>query len=306
MPKASNDTENIGKPDFSVIMANFNNAEFVSDAIESVINQSHTNWELIICDDASTDKSIEEINKYTEDPRIRLIENVTNIGTALSQNRLIKLSRSEYIGILDSDDVLDRNAVGSMLQSHEDNRRASFIYSQYIFCDTQLDEMSKGSCRKVTKGSSILVDDCAVAFRTFKKTYAIAVGGVDERMKYAEDKDFIYKLEEVGDVVFVDRELYLYRLQEQSSSHGSNMVKARSAMSRARLEAYKRRLNTSIPSISKRVISGEIAYGMGASIRLLDLVKLKTFMKAYIKYVRFSYFSTDPFIKGLLGKQLWL
>ena len=61
-------------------MANYNNGEYIGEAIESVLNQSFTDWELIVIDDSSTDNSVAVIENYLNDGRIRFLKNRENIG----------------------------------------------------------------------------------------------------------------------------------------------------------------------------------------------------------------------------------
>jgi len=293
-------------PDFSIIMANYNKGNFIESAIKSVLKQTYSNWELLICDDASTDDSINHINNYIDDPRIFLIQNDINKGIIYSENRLIMNCRADYIAILDSDDCISEDAVFHMLNAHINNPEATFIYSQYIYCDNKMNFVSKGTCNDIRKNSSLLVDDCAVAFRTFKKDAALNIGCLNNRMKYAEDKDFIYKLEEIGTTVFVEKDLYYYRVQDESSSQGYNRLLARVAMSYAKLEAYMRRLNSNIHNIGKEDISTEVLYALGASIRIQDWHKMKIFMTACLSHNLYILKNLGSFIKGLLGHILWL
>lgn len=89
----------------SVIMSVFNAEDKVSNAIESIINQTYENIEFLIIDDASTDNSLNIIKKYQKkDKRINLILNSKNIGLTKSLNKLIKISNGEYIARQDADD----------------------------------------------------------------------------------------------------------------------------------------------------------------------------------------------------------
>ncbi|VAW92749.1 hypothetical protein MNBD_GAMMA23-335 [hydrothermal vent metagenome] len=294
------------KTKFSIIMANYNNGEYIGDAVNSILSQTHADWELLICDDASTDNSVSKISKFLNDPRIKLFRNKVNKGIIHSENSLIKQCRSKYIGILDSDDVLTSDAVSTMLDAHISNPDTAFIYSQYEFCDSNLKFTSKGSSRAVPLNSSTLVDDCAVAFRTFKKSAALEIGLLDYAMKYAEDKDFIYKLEELAPIVFVDKVLYKYRIQDESSSHGDNEARARMIMSYARLEAYKRRLNTPISNLSKTSVGIEVMYGIGVSLRKLNFAQFKIFSLALRDYDLNMVKNMGAFVRGIRGKMLWL
>ena len=90
----------------SIITPMYNSENFVEEAILSVIKQSYTNWELLIIDDGSKDKSIEIVEKYLgRDNRIKLIKNTINKGASLTRNIGIEKSCGRYIAFLDSDDV---------------------------------------------------------------------------------------------------------------------------------------------------------------------------------------------------------
>ena len=91
--------------EISVIMPNYNGAPYIGAAIESVINQQYQNWELLICDDCSTDNSIEIITKYTKDPRVKLLRNFANKGVSNCRNTAIAAAKGKYIAFLDSDDL---------------------------------------------------------------------------------------------------------------------------------------------------------------------------------------------------------
>ncbi len=88
----------------SIIMPAYNAATFIQETIQSVINQTHQNWELLIVDDASTDDTIAQVQAF-EDKRIRLITLATNSGAAIARNTAIEQSRGEYLAFLDSDDL---------------------------------------------------------------------------------------------------------------------------------------------------------------------------------------------------------
>lgn len=92
-------------PNVSIIMPNYNGQDFVTKAIESVLAQTYTDWELVICDDCSTDNSLQIIEPYTQrDSRIKLIKNEVNRGVADTRNKAIELASGDYIAFLDSDD----------------------------------------------------------------------------------------------------------------------------------------------------------------------------------------------------------
>ena len=93
------------KPTISVVMPTYNREQMLPRAIDSILDQTYKDFELIIVDDASTDKSVEVIKDYMKkDKRIRLIQNEKNSGIAFSRNRGNDAARGKYIAIMDSDD----------------------------------------------------------------------------------------------------------------------------------------------------------------------------------------------------------
>ncbi len=93
-------------PKVSVIMAVHNQEELVSEAIDSIINQTYKDWELVICDDASTDNTYQVISEYAEKyENIRVFKNEKNHHAAYTRNRCAKEAMGEYLAIMDSDDI---------------------------------------------------------------------------------------------------------------------------------------------------------------------------------------------------------
>lgn len=88
----------------SVIMPSWNTGKFIAESIQSVINQTYKNWELIIVDDCSTDNTDEIVGKFT-DIRIKYLKNEKNSGAALTRNRALREAKGEWIAFLDSDDL---------------------------------------------------------------------------------------------------------------------------------------------------------------------------------------------------------
>lgn len=90
----------------SIITPSHNSAPFISETIQSVLNQSFSDWELIIVDDCSTDNSVDVIQSFVErDSRIKLIQLSENSGAAVARNRAIEAAQGRYIAFLDSDDL---------------------------------------------------------------------------------------------------------------------------------------------------------------------------------------------------------
>ena len=90
--------------DITVFIALYNAQKYIEQTINSVLNQTFTNFEILIINDASTDDSIKIVEKF-KDNRIRLLHNKTNKGICLTRQRGIEEAKGKYIAIIDSDDL---------------------------------------------------------------------------------------------------------------------------------------------------------------------------------------------------------
>ena len=106
----------------SIIMPAYNAGEFIEEAIQSVMNQSYTDWELIIVDDCSSDNTNAIVSEYAEkDSRIICEKNDVNSGAAVSRNRAIELATGDYMAFLDSDDVWNKDKLKKQVAFMEEN-----------------------------------------------------------------------------------------------------------------------------------------------------------------------------------------
>lgn len=115
----------------SVITPIYNCERFIAETINSVINQTYENWEMILIDDASNDKSVEIVKHYTKlDKRIRLIKLKENSGVAVARNTGIKASSGRFIAFLDGDDLWEPNKLEIQIQFMIE-RNIGFSYTSY-------------------------------------------------------------------------------------------------------------------------------------------------------------------------------
>lgn len=116
----------------SIVMASYNYASIIGEAIESVINQTYKDWELIIVDDGSTDNSVEVIKKYLSDNRIKLYINEKNLGLAKTVRKGIQYSTSDWIAFLESDDKFFPNALEEKVKAISKNADIIFTNLELI------------------------------------------------------------------------------------------------------------------------------------------------------------------------------
>lgn len=113
----------------SIIMPSYNTALYIEETIQSVLNQTYPNWELIIVDDCSTDNTDEVLEKI-KDPRIHYLKNEKNSGAAVSRNKALRKAKGQWIAFLDSDDLWMPNKLEKQIRFMEENGYA-FSYTNY-------------------------------------------------------------------------------------------------------------------------------------------------------------------------------
>ncbi|WP_106627379.1 glycosyltransferase family 2 protein [Selenomonas massiliensis] len=115
----------------SVIMPAYNSATFIGGSISSVLDQTHTQWELIVVDDASTDMTAETVREYVHtDSRIKYYRQEYNMGVAEARNRAIRTAEGRYLAFLDSDDLWLPNKLKRQLEFMQCNG-SGFTYTEY-------------------------------------------------------------------------------------------------------------------------------------------------------------------------------
>jgi glycosyltransferase involved in cell wall biosynthesis len=214
------------RPLFSVLVANFNNASFIDEAIRSVLNQTYSNWEVIIVDDASTDHSFQVLKKFQHDERIKIFYNDRNSGAGFTKRKCVELSNGEIAGFLDSDDALCENAIEVMVEAHLSNSNCCLIYSKFIFCDVELNEEDYSNYAiQIPPESSYLKQNTGRIshFATFKVSFYKLTEGINASYKRAVDQSLYLVLEESGgELLFIDRFLYKYRRNPNGVSRQSS------------------------------------------------------------------------------------
>lgn len=209
-------------PDISLLMCNYNNAPFIKKAIDSVLAQTYSNFELVLLDDRSTDNSL-EIIRQLNDPRISFYQHEVNKGYGQSMFDAIGHAKSDLVGIIDPDDALTPDAVEVMINRLKEKPELIGAYSQLFICNADLQPVEVGKMtRKIPADKSFLeVGRMAMThFFVFKKKKFIELGSVDRTLRNALDQDWYYKVEETGPVDFVEKPLYYYRVSPTGLSQG--------------------------------------------------------------------------------------
>lgn len=125
-------------PTVSIIMPCFNNELYLNDSISSVLNQTYTDWELLIVDDCSTDNTWQLLEQWAaKDERFKLLRTAQNSGSGVARNIGIEKAQGQYIAFLDSDDWWYPLKLETMLQFMT-QRQCDFACSWYEYADSEL------------------------------------------------------------------------------------------------------------------------------------------------------------------------
>lgn len=187
-------TENLDeKPLVSIIMPTFNRKKLLQEAIDSVLNQSYQNFELIIVDDSSTDNTRDFLRNLKHD-KIKVLFNKTNMGPAASRNVGLQHAMGEYIAYLDSDNEWDKYYLEASVGSFQKLEDADAIYSgQLIYPD------KTSSIQKIRFGAynkSLLRNRNYIDLNCFchKRCILDDIGMFDESLERLEDWDLILRI----------------------------------------------------------------------------------------------------------------
>jgi glycosyltransferase involved in cell wall biosynthesis len=209
---------------FSVLIANYNNGQYLQEAIDSVFFQSYTDWEIIIVDDGSTDSSAEIYSKYYSNDKIHIFHNDRNRGCTYTKWRCIEECHGEIFGFLDADDTLLPDALETMVKAHIDNPNASIVSSRHYHCDEKMNIRYESRLLNIPNGESYLThgDFQPEHFVTFKTSFYKKTQGLNKNNPYGDDQELLLLMEEVGDWIVLDKFLYKYRISDNSVSHGTD------------------------------------------------------------------------------------
>jgi len=117
-------------PTISVLMTSFNREAYIAEAIESVLAQTFGDFELIICDDGSTDETVTIANEYARrDARVRVTLNAENLGDYANRRRVVEFARAPFLKYHDSDDVMYAHCLAVMLEPLRREPSAAFAVS---------------------------------------------------------------------------------------------------------------------------------------------------------------------------------
>lgn len=211
------------KPIVSVVMPVFNAERFVHKAIESIFNQTLKDFEFIIVNDASEDKTIEIIHSYAKrDKRIRLINNDRNLKIAHSLNIGVSAARTNLIARIDADDISHPERLEIQYHFLMRHPNVAIVGANISITDDDGKEIWKREYpiqSKDLKKIMLRYSSFAHPAVMFRKEVFKEFGGYDHNMIPCEDIDLWFKIGAKYDLGSIPKTLLKYSLSTESSSH---------------------------------------------------------------------------------------
>ncbi len=200
----------------SVIIPVYNAGQYLDDCIKSIFSQTYQNFEIILCDDCSTDNSREVLKKYENHPKCKVLYNEVNIRQAATRNRCIKESSGNFIVMLDADDVSTRDRIEKLLVAFEDG--IDFVGSSCFLFD-QNGKYGALHNKKVYPKRNDLIKGIPFVHASimFKREVLEAVNyyRISKETARGEDYDMILRMYAAGfHGKNIDDELYGYRVDK--------------------------------------------------------------------------------------------
>jgi glycosyltransferase involved in cell wall biosynthesis len=217
----------------SAIMPVYNRELYLPTAVESVLNQTYNNVELIIVDDGSIDNSISIANEYADryPDRVKVFCQ-ENQGPSKARNEAIKHAQGDLIAFIDSDDVWAPDKIERQAELFNSKCNVSFVYSGYFVINENNEIVNAITPDQRLQGNvqeKLWMIENTISGGTLMvaRETLLTIGGFDEGLQGAENLDLRLRLSRLGDVYFVNECLYYYR------KHGSNMTAELSMMNDA-------------------------------------------------------------------------
>lgn len=209
----------------SIVIPLYNKEQSICKTIESVLQQTYTDFELIVVDNGSTDGSLKEVSKI-QDKRMRLLHQPIR-GVSAARNMGINAANTEYVALLDGDDLWDENCLMELVQLTQDFPGAGMCGVNYAdVVDGKILPYNQG----LHEGYRNYVDNyfgtnhgdlfCASSV-ILKKNVAISLGLFDERIAYAEDLEFWYRIILNSKVAFYNKVFAYYNKDAENRAEAN-------------------------------------------------------------------------------------
>jgi glycosyltransferase involved in cell wall biosynthesis len=204
----------------SVIMPVLNGADYIADAIRSVLNQDYTQWELLIVDNGSTDGTTGIVNGF-RDARITLLSEHKKKGVAAARNKALQEMSGEFFCFLDADDILPKDSISKRINHLQDHKDVHFLDGTVEVKNVYLDK-TISLCKPSFRGEALnelasLSGRCFCGISWFIRRTPTKEYFFPESWTHAEDLAFYLSIAADGKYDFIDAIVYVVRRGHSSA-----------------------------------------------------------------------------------------
>lgn len=204
----------------SIITPTYNRRDFIVDAIESVIAQTYSDWELLIVDDGSTDDTKDLITPYLQDPRISYTYQ-SNHGQAYARQQALKSAKGQYVAFLDSDNLWLPERLEKEIVQLDANPDIDVCYGDLITIDEQGNELSRENMKRYSGDiAPLMIRQNFVSMNTtlIRKEAIERVGGFRSSVARGDDYDLYLRMSAESKFLYIKEYLAKYRVMENQIS----------------------------------------------------------------------------------------
>lgn len=275
-------------PLVSICIPAYNNEDYISETLDSLLAQTYTNLEIIVVDDCSKDGTISVLEQYAaKDNRFTIYKNEQNLGMAGNWNKALSLTHGEYIRLMCADDLLVPTCIEREIEIFANNPSAVLVESDSRLVD--LDRNPKGHYKRYRK-SGLVAGKEVLKAGFFNKDYFGAPqanlmkrsayeqsGGIDSAFNYIVDYDFYAKIAVQGDIYIIHEYLNEFRVRHESNT--GQVMKAGSEKNKIYVDEHRRLLekNKDIIGLSKFEI------GLSMLIRRFRCFAAGVYLKVFVR-----------------------
>lgn len=231
-------------PLVTVIIPVRNGEQFIAQAIESILSQALADLELILVDDASTDRTPDIIQSYSG-PRLRVLRNLRRMGVSASRNRALAESHAPYVAFLDADDIAYSHRLEKQIGFLENHPEVAMVGSHLDYIDAEghllySERPGQRPCNPDELRMELLKRACILPSTATGRKAALVQAGGFPQMDYAEDHDLWCRLAVNHDLAILPDRLVAYRHHPNQATFKkiSRSYKATQACIRRAKERY--------------------------------------------------------------------
>lgn len=197
----------------SVIIPNFNQGQYLNDAVQSCLDQSYEVLEIIVVDDGSTQPQEDYYKPYLKHPKVKLIKNEVNIGLPATRNKGLQQAKGEWILMLDCDDFIHKDFIKKTIGVDD----VVSCWIKYVGDRTDVRKFIKKPLLK-----DYLEKNQHTIMTLFKRSMWLDLGGLDESLSGLEDWDFWIRASKKGYTCTVLQEVLAYYRKHGRSRNNSS------------------------------------------------------------------------------------